>query len=49
LNRNAYTRDQQEQDTRCGGLQMFEFELVGMAFFVLFFGALVSNKQSASR
>jgi len=28
---------------------VFEFEMVGMALFVLFFGALVSSKRSISR
>jgi len=28
---------------------MLAFELVGMVLFVLFFGALVTNKQSVSR
>jgi len=28
---------------------MIAFELVGMAFFVLFFSALITNNQSASR
>jgi hypothetical protein len=49
LNRNCYIRDQQEQHNRRGGLQMLAFELVGLTFFVLFFGALVTNKQSVSR
>jgi len=28
---------------------MLAFEMVGMVLFVLFFGALVTNKQSVSR
>jgi len=28
---------------------MLAFEMVGMALFLLFFGALVTNKQSVSR
>jgi hypothetical protein len=31
------------------GDTMLAFELVGMALFVLFFGALISNNQSISR
>jgi hypothetical protein len=32
-----------------GGKHMFAFEMVGMALFALFFGALITNKQSISR
>jgi len=28
---------------------MFAFELIGMALFALFFGALITNKESISR
>jgi hypothetical protein len=32
-----------------GGFQMLVFEMVGMALFLLFFGAIVTNTQSLSR
>jgi hypothetical protein len=32
-----------------GGRFVLAFELVGLALFVLFFGALISNSQSISR
>jgi hypothetical protein len=35
-----------EQD---GELTMFVFEMIGAVFFMLFFGAMVTNKHSISR
>jgi hypothetical protein len=45
LNRNRYTRGNNSR----GGKTMLAFEVVGMVLFALFFGALITNKESMSR
>jgi hypothetical protein len=45
LSRNRYTRG----NKRRGGKTMLAFEVVGMVLFALFFGALITNKESISR
>jgi hypothetical protein len=47
LNRNRYPRDQRDNGARRG--VMAGYELVGLALLALFFGSLVSSKQSLSR
>jgi hypothetical protein len=48
LNRNRYTGNQ-SKGSHPGGTTMLAFEMVGMVLFALFFGALISNKESVSR
>jgi hypothetical protein len=45
LNGNRYTRG----NKRRGGNTVLVFEVVGMVLFALFFGALITNKESISR
>jgi hypothetical protein len=45
LKRSRYTRDNKSR----GGMTVLAFEVVGMVLFALFFGALITNKESISR
>ncbi|HZQ14506.1 MAG TPA: hypothetical protein VFB31_17015 [Pseudolabrys sp.] len=50
MNRNRYIRSRRAKSGHPGGgFAMLAFEMVGLALFALFFGALITNKESVSR